>query len=139
MAFINQFIAQADAERFGIEEINRIFSVSARNAGHWTIDRERNIYLRCVANGTDEYRRRSTWTLYWNGNLLLLDLNLMGGGGKGGEPGWSHWRLQHMSLPRELEPKRIQILADLKEALTTYKDAGVYSTSTRHAVVLEVI
>lgn len=139
MAFINQFISQADAEKFGIEEINRLFAVSARNACHWTIDRERNIYLRCIANGGDEYRRRSTWTLCWNSYLLILELNLVGGGGKVGEPGWSHWRLQHMCLPSELQPKRVQILADLKDALTAYKDAGVFSTSTRHAVVLEVI
>ncbi|WP_200958258.1 hypothetical protein [Massilia sp. Root335] len=60
MAFINEFIPEADIKKYGIEEINKKYIVGGTKSGQWTIDRDRDIYLRCVARGREEYRSEST-------------------------------------------------------------------------------
>ncbi len=138
MAFINEYIPEADVKKYGIEEIDKRFIVGGTRARDWTIDREREIYLRNVANGREEIRYQSTWTLYWKGELITLVLHLLGGAGKRGEPGWSHWKLHHIYIPSYLEDCRDEILADLKDALTAYKDGGVFSSNTTYSVTLDV-
>jgi hypothetical protein len=60
----------------------------------WTIDRERDIYLRNLAIGREEeFRHQGYWTLYWKGTALTIRLDLLAGKGRPGQPGWSHWRL----------------------------------------------
>lgn len=138
MPFINELISEADLVKYDIKAIDRKFKLARSRDVHWTVDRERDVYLRCVANGRDEYRRRSTWTLYWKGDVLTVELNLIGAGGELGGAGWSHWRLESLGLPPKLEDRRSDILADLKEALTAYKDAGVFSTSSSHVLTLDL-
>ncbi len=57
---------------------------------------------------------------------------------RSGRPGWIHWKLEEMDLPFNLEDKREEILTALKEALTVYKDGGIYSMSTDFKVILDV-
>lgn len=138
MTFINEYIPEADIKKYGLENIDKRFIVGGTNARDWTIDRERDIYLRNVANGREEFRNQSTWTLYWKGELIPVELHLLGGGGKRGEPGWSHWKLQQIHIPPHLKNKYDEILVDLKEALTAYKDGGTYSANTTYSITLDV-
>lgn len=145
MPFINEFISAEDAENYGLKAIDQTFIVGGTNARDWTIDRERNIYLRNVAHGggTDpEVSNQMKWSFYWQGELLTLRLDLMDGGGARGEPGWSHWKLVMINgsqgLPEYLRTKRPQFIADLKEALIAYKDFGAYSSNTEYSIVFEI-
>ena len=110
MPFVNEFIPEADVETYGLKEIDRHFIIGGTNARDWTIDRERDIYLRNVAlgaGGEPEIRNQTKWTFYWHGDLLTLRLDLLDGKGGRGEPGWSHWKLVRLNgssgLPAHLE------------------------------------
>ena len=144
MPFVNEYISDTDSERFGIKAINKKFVVDATNARDWTIDRERDIYLRNVVSGREEFRHESTWTFYWHGELLWVRLDVVDAGGKRGGPGWCHWKLRHLGswdsdvLAPHLEAKRAEILADLKDALLAYKDGGVFAANTTFSVALDI-
>jgi|APLak6261658528_1056013.scaffolds.fasta_scaffold01984_1 hypothetical protein len=138
MTFVNERISEEDALKFGLADIDKKFFVGATNARDWTIDRERNMYLRNVTNGREEYRSRSGWTFYCHGEWIYLELTAIEGGGKRGEPGWAHWKLQSIELPEHLKSQRTQILANLKEALIAYKDGGVFAMCTDYTVTLDI-
>ncbi|MFZ5636663.1 MAG: hypothetical protein ACOY82_08755 [Pseudomonadota bacterium] len=146
MGFINEFIPAEDVEKYGLKAIDQKFIVGGTNSRQWTIDRERNIYLRNVVRGggaEPEIRNQMKWSFYWRGELLTLRLDLMEGKGGRGEPGWSHWKLILVNgsygLPAHLKDVADDFIADLKQALTAYQGAGVYSAAyTSYSVTLEV-
>jgi hypothetical protein len=145
MTFINEFTSPEDVEKYGLKQIDKKFEFGTVSARDWTIDRDRDIYLRnvAVAGGSDiEVRNQHKWTFYWKGHELTLRLDLLEGSGERGEPGWSHWRLVWLNgsngLPESLKLHRREILADLKEALLAYKDGGAYSSNTDYSVTLDI-
>lgn len=145
MAFMNEFIPAGDVDKYGLKAIDERFIANGTNSRQWTIDRDRDIYLRNVERGggnEPELRNRTTWTFYWHGTPLTLRLDLLTGAGGRGEPGWSHWKLVWVNgsngLPEHLKAKKEQILENLKEALTAYKDFGVYSANTDYSITLDI-
>jgi hypothetical protein len=146
MAFVNEFIPPEDVEKYQLAEIDKRFVVGGTSSRQWTIDRRRDVYLRNVARGgggDPDIRNQTEWTLYWHGDLLVLRLDLLEGRGQQGEPGWSHWRLVWFcgtsGLPAHLKSQKTQILDALKEALTAYQGAGVYSGAyTSYSVTLDI-
>ena len=138
MAFVNEYIPAEDVKKYGIKEIDKRFVTGGTKSDQWTIDRERDIYLRCVSRGREEFRSESTWTLYWRGSLIYVDLKLTDGGGTRGGHGWSHYKLLRAEIPTHLEAQRADILKDLKEALTAYKGGGVFSTRTTSTTTLDI-
>lgn len=126
MAFVNEFIPESDITKYGIVEINTYYFKSSFRP-HWTIDRERDIYLRQVATGREEFADQLTFTLYWKGTLIEVRLLEDGGVSPGGER-WSEFKLNSIQIPEELSAQREEILSDLKEALTAYNGGGVYSS-----------
>jgi hypothetical protein len=138
MAFVNEFVSAEDARKYGLEEIDRRH-FQAHFRPEWTIDRERDIYLRQVESGREEHANRCGFTFYWKGVLLLIRLTRRGAGTPGGDA-WTEWSLLDSpvvasitGLPaEELQKNRPEILADLKAALTAYKDFGARSSSARH-------
>jgi hypothetical protein len=138
MNFINERISNEDVAKYGLEAIDKNFIVGGTNRRDWTIDRERDICLRNVTNGREEYKSQSGWTLFWGGQWFYLELEVLDSGGKPGGPCWAHKRLRRMELPEQLKGKRDEILADLKGALTVYKDSGIFSVSTEYTLTLDV-
>jgi hypothetical protein len=147
MTFINEFTPPEDIEKYGLKKIDKRFEfLGATSTRQWTIDRERDIYLRNVAQagaGDIEVCNQLKWTFYWKGHELTLRLDLLEGRGGEGEPGWSHWRLVLVNgssgLPEQLKPHRREIFADLKEALIAYQGAGAYSGNyTSYSVTLDI-
>ncbi|WP_372390344.1 hypothetical protein ACCQ05_11595 [Xanthomonas sp. NCPPB 3582] len=145
MPFVNEFIPAPDVVKYNLEGIDRDFVVGGTNARDWTIDRDRDLYLRNVANGGGteiEVRNQTKFSFYWHGELLTLRLDLVDGGGTRGQSGWSHWRLMWINggdgLPEHLKDDKDQFIADLKEALLAYKDFGVHSRNTEYHIALEV-
>lgn len=138
MAFVNEYISAEDSKKYDIDGINKRFIVGGTNARDWTIDHERGIYLRMVAWGREEFSHQSTWTFYWHGELLVLELENISTTGSTGGTRSGHKRLRSIEIPQHLEPKRAEIIADLKEALTAYKDGGVFATATTYALTFDV-
>ena len=145
MAFVNEFIPDEDVEKYHLKEIDEKFFVGQTNSRQWTIDRERDIYLRNVARGAGadpDFRNQTTWTFYWKGDPLTVRLDLMEGRGERGGPGWSHWKMIWVNgsngLPAHLKNHKNQILDTLKEALLAYKDFGVYSSSSSYSITMDI-
>lgn len=146
MPFVNEFIPAEDVAKYQLEDIDSKFVSNGTRARDWTIDRERDIYLRNVAVGggaEPELRNRTSWTLYWHGDLIFLRLDLISGGEESDGVGWSQWKLMWLNGSNGLQPhlkeQQAQIFADLKEALTAYKSFGVYSRDwPGYRVILEI-
>jgi hypothetical protein len=137
MAFVNEYIPEADLEKYGIEEIDGKFLATGTKSRTWTVDRDRNIYLRCVAQGRDELSRISTWTFYWKGELLWFKREGIGVEKKSDGLRHAHSRITDFTLPERLEPHRQEIYQDLRDAFHTYGGGGVFSTSTDYVHDLE--
>lgn len=147
MTFVNEYIPQDDIVRYHIKEIDQRVGLHRRtNSDDWTIDRERDIYLRCVEMGNFEFRHQSAWTFYWHGELIWVELEMLGCSSERNAPGWSRKRIVKLCLmdvesnhlPERLMPQRGEVLKDIEEALLAYKDGGVYSATTTYDLTLEV-
>lgn len=138
MAFVNEFIPKEDLEKYGIEEIDKQFIVGGTHARDWTIDRERNMYLRRVARGREELRNLSTWTFLWNDKLLLVELETLKVEGQRGEHITIRQRLVSLGLPPSMEVDRDTVIRDLKDALTAHKGSGMQSTAKTFSHRLDV-
>lgn len=126
LAFINEFIPADDVVKYGIEAIDEIYSKITFDPD-WTVDRERDIYLRQMSTGREESANQSTWSFYWKGSLLRLVLIAEGGALETGEL-FMHYKLGRTVIPPEILAEREEILIDLKEALTARNSNGVYTT-----------
>ena len=138
MTFVNEYISAEEIKKYDLENINKRFIVGGTKARDWTIDRERNIYLRNVANGREEFSHQSTWTFYWHGELILLELDNISTSGVAGGDRCGNKKLRSITIPHHLEANYDEIIVDLKEALTVYKDGGVFATATAYTLILDV-
>lgn len=144
MAFVNEYIPEADLVKYGIEEIDKRFIVGNTHDHSWTIDRERDIYLRCVARGREEASHKSTWTFYWGGELMAVCLETVDAGSDGTRNGrgWVRYQLvdcylKGFFIPSHLLDRRDEIIADLREALTARK-GGINSAKETYETTLAI-
>ena len=77
MGFVNEVISKEDFEKYKLKEIDSRYITGCTNSRGWTIDRSRDIYLRKVARGREEFAKESTWVLYWLGELIEIKLELI--------------------------------------------------------------
>lgn len=123
-----EYISEADVARHGIWAINRRF-IKSNHQPEWTRDHARDLYLREVARGRDEYWQEVDFTFYWQGNLYVLRLQHSAGGVRGGD-GWASYELVTLSPEPADTSDREQLLIDLKEALIAYGAGGVFADMT---------
>lgn len=134
MAFENGYIRLAsDIKKYNIAYINNKIHFSG---DCWTIDRERNIYLRRIRNGREDEAKRTEFSFYWKGTLLEFDVWSEGGGVFKG-PCWCHYSQLRLRLRESFEEKRSEIVADIKEALIEYKELGIYSLCSEHKATFD--
>lgn len=144
MPFVNEYISKEDFEKYGLEKIDQRFIVGGVYARDWTIDRERDIYLRQVARGREEFMHISKWTFFWHGELLWLEVHSLSCVGERGGSGHAVKRVERLSsmgspvLAPHLQSQREQIIADLTEAMIASKGGGVFSTFSDYTLDLEV-
>lgn len=127
MAFVNEYISEADIENYKIEESNRKYNKHTSKPS-WTVDHERRFYLRLLHRGREEYGNRLTYIFYWNSSEIIVYLDVDGGGVVNGSQ-WRHYRLFEIKIPEIHLLKKTELINDLKEALVAYRGAGVRSTS----------
>lgn len=126
MPFVNEYISDEDIKWYGIEEADRrLFNITFRP--EWTINRERDVYLRLVGSGREEFANHKRFALYWEGKLILIRLDQQTGRSSAGCS--VHYELLGIELATDLASSRPQVLMDLKEALTTYAGGGVNARS----------
>jgi hypothetical protein len=138
VAFVNEYISAEDRQAYGIEAIDQNFVTGGTNSRQWTIDRARDIYLRMVTRGREEVAHQSTWTLYWHGELIVVDLSLVATSiSSDRQSGSARYQLRRLRLPPYLDEQRDEVMSDLRKALLAYKDGGVYAVASSFALVIE--
>lgn len=135
MGYVNEFASDEDVRKYGLEAINKRFRKVDVKYG-WTIDREKNVYLRWLHSGREDECDENKFLLCWEGELLIAELKRKGDGVRGG-PGWTHWSMINMNLPSSLEKHRQEILKELKQALAAFKDFGARSVTTEHTATFD--
>jgi hypothetical protein len=123
MAFISEWVSEEDIEKYNLRERNRSLHLGVSGRYAWTVDKERDIYLRHITSGRDsEPTDDRFFDFYWRGHLVYVHLGSDDGGvlWVPGAPAKVIWTLRDFQLPSELEAKRIEILEDLKMALVGY-------------------
>jgi hypothetical protein len=140
MAFVNERIALEDIKKYDLEEIDKRYVVGGTNSRQWTIDKERNIYLRHVANGPREPELfgQGKWTLFLGGKLIELRIDIVQTTGGVNQACWTHYRLRYALLPQDFHLAKDEVILCLQEALLEYKDGGVFSSSTSFSLTLDV-
>lgn len=130
MAFANEYISAADIEKYGIKEFDDK-NHKAHYEPSWTVDHERDIYLRYVCNEREEFANRHTYAFYWKGTMLMVEVDIDGGGVRNGAQ-WRHYTMRRLEIPENLKAHEAEIIADLKDAFVAYKKSGVLSNCTTH-------
>ena len=102
------------------------------------MDKDRDIYLRNVANGREEFSHLSDWTFYWSGELITFSMEIVKTGR--GEDGhrWGHKKITRIDIPENLQSQRRDIIADIQAALEAYKSGGVFSKCKSYELTLDV-
>lgn len=137
MTFINEYIPAEDKKKYNMTPDSNFYLVGTDS---WTVDKERNMFLlRRTGGGPESAPGLTNWAFYWRGHLLDVRLRAIDAGGDfSGGHGWEHTRLLGISdMPPALQDHRVQIVADLKEALTAHQGLGVYSSRTSYEVTLD--
>ena len=67
-----------------------------------------------------------------------MELDNISTSGVAGGKRCGHKKLRSIAMPNHLEASYDEILADLKEALTAYKDGGVFATATDYNLILDI-
>lgn len=128
MTFINEYISAENIKKYDIETLDERF-----HKGHykpsWTVDHEREMYLRYMTQEHEEFSNPLTYCFYGKGVVIEVVVVMNGGGIRNGEQ-WKHYKLLRWDLPANLIPQEAEIKTDLKEAFVVYKDFGVRSNST---------
>lgn len=132
MAFINEYIPEGDVVKYGIAAID-IYYFKATFMPDWTVDRARNMYLRHVASGREEFSQDRTFTFYWQEALIEVKLHVERESSPDGTP-TANYKLTSIQIPEAMAQQRAQILVDLKDALTTYGGGGVYASAGTYNV-----
>ncbi|BBB26399.1 hypothetical protein [Amphritea japonica] len=80
MSFINEYVTEADIEKYGLFDVKCSAKPSLIKRGlpsgfkyHWTVDKERNIYLMLLGIGKEEFSNRFKWVLNIDGMEIVFE------------------------------------------------------------------
>jgi len=138
MAFVNEYLSKENIAKHRLAAIDKNYFVGAASSGSRTIDRERNIYLLNVWNDREQFKGESGWTFFWQGEWIYLELKLLELSDQPDGSRCVHWKLLTLESPTHLKDQRIEILADLKDALVARKEGSVCATATNFSVTLDI-
>lgn len=136
MAFVNEYISPEDRQKYGIDELNKFYHrmfLPMGSGNSWTIDRQKNCYLRFVRQGRyceEGEERISYFSFYWNGLVRVIRFQSESGGGGRQALVWKQkYYLKKIDPPiDDLDAsQRKQFFDVLKEALIAFRDFGVLS------------
>jgi hypothetical protein len=141
MAFVNEYIPEADYEKYDLRRIcgeHNLAIPGVMHSRHWTIDRERDAFLIKVWSHYES--QFSGWAFYWKGEWTFFEMTGMEGGGMRPDGScWYGYRIKDFVLPAPLESKRPAIVTDLERALADYCGGGVFSTCKQGTATLQFV
>lgn len=129
MAFANEYIAEADFEKFELRRIvgdENPFQPGYMFARDWTIDRQHEVFL--VKIWTHREADFDGWAFYWRGEWIFFEMKITGVGKNAtGGLDWVGYSVKNFRVPMSLAPVRKEIVDTFEQALAVYCGAGVFS------------
>jgi hypothetical protein len=118
MAFVNERISDEDRKILDPKVFSHPYSKLnvVDNSHYWTIDRKRNIFLIRFPIGFPE--APYYFGFYIDNHLVRIDAYTMMEGDYKNNKGVMTWNIEKIEIPAPLQPKREEVIAALKEAIT---------------------
>jgi hypothetical protein len=126
MPFVYEEIPAEDWIKYGIDEVDHQFMHRTTRSKHWTRDHERDMYLRYMRSYAPDDPLHEKFIFYWRGLLMEVDVTLKYFVDEN-DCHHAEWTLYKKTtstfipMPKPLQERDPELLADLKEALTAYK------------------
>ena len=125
MKFVCERIPKECREYFS--ELDKKVSQFRGRSGSWSVNEDRSVWVRKYYEVSDHtaagggYTGLSGWHFYWHGELMLIDLQYVdGGGGLNDDHGWAVYRLEKIQVPDSIENQKTELFRDLELALSEY-------------------
>lgn len=140
MAFVNEYIQEADYEKYDLRKICGEHNLAIPGNMHsrsWTIDRARDEFLIKVWSHYES--QFAGWAFYWNGEWLFFEMAPVDGEAK--TDGSSCRFLFHVKgfvVPPALESSREELLTDLRAAITACPGSPTFNYAVRNVTVVFV-
>ncbi|MEI8326925.1 MAG: hypothetical protein WCH44_16480 [Betaproteobacteria bacterium] len=129
MAFVNEFITPEDFKKYDIEGVFKKIEgpvfIYAPPYG-WTIDRARNIFLLYITVGHEERSNRLTFALWWDGAVIVTEVEMLDGSHSDRYSGHAIWGLAKLNVPKNFLIEREEVVRTLKDAMTCYGYIGPF-------------
>jgi hypothetical protein len=141
MPFVNEFVSEEDIAKHGLDELKKKYNRWNWRTGRpstfrhsWTVDRERGIFVLPLFSWQNPHvdhaapTRKQSWVIDWNGRraIAVIDRTRDSSSELTDSPYRINWILIDLDLSSAGDLSRDQALDVLKEALTEYRDSGVY-------------
>ena len=77
MNFSYEDISQDDYVKYQFSKIDNYYSVGGVWSKKWLIEESRNIFVRLVAKGREEFQDFSDWDIYYHGNRIIVEVKIL--------------------------------------------------------------
>ena len=137
MAFVNEYISEADYEKYDLKRICGEHNEPNRGHMHsraWTIDQERDAFLIKVWSHRDS--EFSGYAFYWKGEWMFFEMAIIDGEiNRDTNSCWYHFQVRGLTLPKALEMMREELFADLRAGITASPGGMTHNYSQRSATI----
>jgi hypothetical protein len=142
MSFVNEYIAEADYEKYDLRRICGEHNLRAWQgemlSRTWTIDRERDAFLiKIWSHHESEF---SGWAFYWKGTWIFFEMRIFDSREDLVEKTcWVGYFIKKFKLPVQLNSSEKDVISDLTRALGDYCGAGVFASCSQGTATIEFV
>jgi hypothetical protein len=141
MAFVNEYIPEADYEKYNLRDICGKHNEAYYGHMHsrsWTVDRERNAFL--IKTWSHREAPTDGWAFYWHGEWIFFEMIVKEAQvNKLTDSCWSLYHIMKFVVPETLKAQQEQLIADFRAAWSAYAGGGVFCKSTHRSATIEFI
>lgn len=127
MTFENANISKEEYVAYRLGEIDWRYKPMSNCSSQWTIDRERNIHMRCVSRTVppDMGPHDPFWLFYWKTDYVIVHVQVTEHASQSN--GWvARTILTKLEIPMALKTHKQEIVNDIREAMQAYGTGGVH-------------
>lgn len=137
MVLINEVISKHDRDKFCIDEIDNRFIIGGTRSKQWTINKNKDIYLRNVARGREDLSHMATWYLYIKGRSFIVEIENISTEELASGHNKAVKRIVNLSACGDFNFNRDDVVDVLRKALSIYMDFGIYSVSKTYCLHID--
>ena len=137
MAFVNEYIPEADYERYDLRKVcgeNNLAHRGHMYSRSWTINREINAFLIQVWSHPEA--DFSGWAFYWKGEWRIFEMRPVDSQLESkANTCWFRFYVKGLATSSKEEPIRSELLDDLRAAITASPGGMTWNYAHRSATV----